>query len=186
MLAVRGGVFVHRNRVVDEASHPGDSRRSAHSSDSLDASCRSRRGVRISRDVEKPSACAGSGGSGAASGHRRLALSARRPDPSRRSLQASRRLTLARTFDDSAAVMKQGRRARNGCGSPQGDRPSKMGRLEFGALQRTSRACCMWCRTPASCTDRSWLELVLGPSTRPDLGSRRLLLLLQCHPSVPP
>ena len=58
--------------------------------------------------------------------------------------------------------MKQGRRARNGCGSLQRDRPQRWGASGPGHCQRTSRACCMWCRTPASRTDRSWPDHELG------------------------
>ena len=56
--------------------------------------------------------------------------------------------------------------------------------------KRAWRACCMWCRTSASRTDRSLSKHRLGLSTLPDLGSgwtpHGTGTSLGCHEHVPP
>jgi hypothetical protein len=74
--------------------------------------------------------------------------------------------------------------SRNDCGSPYGNRSFRRGASGIGDRQRIWRACCMWCRTPTSRTDRSLFEYRLGPPTVPNLGSR--WMSRGCHEQVPP
>jgi len=49
--------------------------------------------------------------------------------------------------------MIKGRRAREVPGSPQRDRLERRGASVTGVCQCASRACSMWCRVSATCTD---------------------------------
>ena len=81
-------------------------------------------------------------------------------------------------------------RAREVRGSPCGNRPERRSASVIGDCQRRWRACCMWCRTPTSCTDRSLFEYRLEPATAPGLGSRWMSrnvgTSIGCPEQVPP
>jgi len=82
--------------------------------------------------------------------------------------------------------MIKGQRARDDCGSPQGDRPERWGASVTGDCQCAWRACSMWCWASEPCTDRSFIEHELDPSTVPDLGSTLQTIAIEPRPQIPP